>query len=256
VNEQGELTRADADSSTSAPADRVERLTFFMLKNLNRAVREFGMIAGGDRIAVAVSGGKDSCALLHLLTARRRTVPEPHQIVAVHVQMHPAGMPDARPTLEPWFVRLGVEYAFAPLALPPEEPLPLDCDRCAHHRRRTLFFEARALGCNKVALAHHADDAAETTLMSLLQVGRLETLLPVRSYFDGALTIIRPLIYVEERRLRLLAGALGVPEDQSACPRAATSQRAWVRRWLADAGRNGRQMRANLWRVARHALGF
>jgi tRNA 2-thiocytidine biosynthesis protein TtcA len=238
-------------------ASHADRLTFFLLKGVNRAVREFGLIAEGDRIAVAVSGGKDSCALVHLLQARQRSAAEHYQIVAVHIQMHPAGLPDLRPTLEPWLARLGVEYAFAPLALPPDEPLPLSCDRCAHHRRRTLFFQARALGCNKVALAHHADDAAETTLLNLLQLGRLETLAPARRYFDGAFTVIRPLILVEERRLAQLARALEAPADVPACPQALSSRRAWVRRWLADAGRDRRQMRANLWRVARrHSKAF
>ena len=149
------------DAAPLARARDPDRLTFFLLKDVNRAVREFGLIADGDRIAVAVSGGKDSCALVHLLQARQRSAAERYHIVAVHIQMHPAGLPDLRPTLEPWLARLGVEYAFAPLALPLDEPPPLRCDRCAHHRRRTLFFQARALGCNKVALAHHADDAAE-----------------------------------------------------------------------------------------------
>jgi tRNA 2-thiocytidine biosynthesis protein TtcA len=232
------------------------RLTFFLLKNVNRAVREFDLIADGDRVAVGVSGGKDSCGLLHLLAARQRSVPEHYQIVALHLQMHPAGLADVRPTLEPWFARLGVEYAFAPLDLPPGEPLPLDCLRCAHHRRRTLFLQARLLGCNKVALAHHADDAAETTLLNLLQTGRLETLVPRRDYFDGAFTVIRPLIYVEERRLARLAQLLGAPQDQPDCPRAQTSRRAWIRRWLAEGGRDRPQMRANLWRAAGRHMGW
>lgn len=253
-----DLPPADVRPEVAAPtcAGDVDRLTFFLLKNLNRAVREFNMIADGDRIAVAVSGGKDSCALLHLLMARRHVVPECYHVTALHIQMHPAGLPDFRPALEPWFIQLGAEYAFVPLALPPSEPPPLSCDRCAHHRRRTLFFQARALGCNKIALAHHADDAAETALLNLLQVGHLDTLLPTRSYFGGTFTVIRPLIYVEERRLRQLARVLKTPADPQACPRIATSQRAWIKRWLADAGRNRRQMRANLWRTARRAMGF
>jgi tRNA 2-thiocytidine biosynthesis protein TtcA len=233
-----------------------DRLTFYLLKNLNRAVREFAMIGEGDRVAVAVSGGKDSCALLHLLLARPRSVPQRHQLVALHVQMGPAGLTDLQPTLEPWFTQMEVEYAFAPLEVPEGETLPLDCHRCAWNRRKTLFTMAHQLGCNKLALAHHADDAAETTLLSLLQSGRLETLLPRREYFGGAITLIRPLIYTEERRLAQLARALGLPQDQPACPHAHTSQRAWVKRWLADAGRDRAQVRANLWRAARRQMGF
>ena len=241
----------------------LDRLTFYLLKNLNRAVHEFAMIADGDRVAVAVSGGKDSGALLHLLAARQRTVAERTEIVALHVQMDSFGLTDMRPALEPWFAQLGVEYAFVRPELPAGELLPLDCQRCAWHRRKALLLKAHALGCNKLALAHHADDAAETTLLSLLYSGRLETLAPRREYFDGAITLIRPLIYVEERRLVQLARALRsavlfgqMPPDRSACPRAGVSQRAWVKRWLAEAGPDLRQIRANLWRAARRHEGF
>ncbi len=207
------------------------------------------MIADGDRVAVAVSGGKDSCALLYLLLARQATVAERHQLIALHVQMHPAGLPDLRPVLEPWFVQLGVEYAFVPLELGNREAIPLNCQRCAWNRRKALFTTAHALGCNKVALAHHADDAAETTLLNLLFSGRLQTLMPRLEFFGNTITLIRPLIYLEERRLEQLARALGLPHHESTCPNAETSQRALVRRWLIEAGRSRRQIRANLWRA-------
>jgi tRNA 2-thiocytidine biosynthesis protein TtcA len=231
---------------------KIDKLTFYILKNVNRAVREFDLIADGDRVAVGVSGGKDSCALLHLLLARQRTAREHYRLVAIHVQAGEVlGQPDMRPALGPWFATLGVEHAFVPLELPADEPLPLDCHRCAWHRRRALFLKAHQLGCNKLALAHHADDAAQTTLLNLLYAGRLETLAPRIEFFDGAITLIRPLIYVEERRLAQLAYALGGPLDTAVCPHANTSRRAWIKRWLAEAGSDIRQMRANLWRVAR-----
>jgi tRNA(Ile)-lysidine synthase TilS/MesJ len=231
---------------------QIAKLTFYILKNVNRAVREFDLIADGDRVAVGVSDGKDSCALLHLLLARQHTARERYRVVAIHVQAGEVlGLPDKRPDLEPWFAKLGVEYAFAPLELPADETLPMDCHRCAWHRRRALFLKAHELGCSKLALAHHADDAAQTTLLSLLYSGRLETLAPRLEFFDSAITLIRPLIYVEERRLAQLARALEVPLGMAVCPRAATSQRAWVKRWLAEAGPDIRQMRANLWHAAR-----
>ncbi|MCS7260073.1 MAG: hypothetical protein NZ765_04735 [Anaerolineae bacterium] len=231
----------------------LDRHTFFALKSVNRAIYEFGMIRDGDRVAVAVSGGKDSCVLLHLLLARQALVAERYQLVALHVQMHPAGLPDLRPVLEPWFVRLGVEYAFVPLELGVHDKLPLSCQRCAWNRRKALFLQAHALRCNKLALAHHADDAAETALLNLLFAGRLQTLAPRLDFFGQTITLIRPLIYLEESRLIQLARALQLPYCDSACPQAETSRRAWIRRWLADAGRNRRQIRANLWRAARHS---
>ncbi len=229
------------------------RLTFFALKQVNRAIYEFAMIGDGDRVAVAVSGGKDSCALLHLLLARQSVVAERYQLVALHVQMDAAGLPNLRPVLEPWFVQLGVEYAFAPLELSAHDTLPLSCQRCTWNRRKVLFLQAYALGCNKLAFAHHADDAAETALLNLLFSGRLQTLSPQLDFFDHTITLIRPLIYLEKSRLAQLARALQLPYNDLPCPNANTSRRAWIRRWLAEAGRNRGQIRANLWRAARRS---
>ena len=128
-----------------------DKLTYYMLKNVNRAIREFEMIANGDRIAVAVSGGKDSRALLHLLRARQPSVPEEYHLLALHVEADSVGQPRLRPVLEPWFRELGVEYAFLALDLAPDEPQPLDCFRCSWNRRKALFRKASELGCNKLA---------------------------------------------------------------------------------------------------------
>ncbi len=233
-----------------------EKLTFYLLKNVNKAIREFNMIADGDRVAVAVSGGKDSRSLLHLLRARQRTVRERYDLVALHVEAGIPGYPALRPVLEPWFRELGVDYAFVPLELPPDEPLPLNCFRCSWNRRKALFLKAHELGCNKLAFGHHADDAAHTTLLNLFYSGRLETMSPCARFFDGQITLIRPLIYLEERQLNQLAGALAFPLHQTTCPLSDTSKRAWVKNWLRQAGSDYRQIRTNLWRAARRQSGL
>jgi tRNA 2-thiocytidine biosynthesis protein TtcA len=233
-----------------------DKLTFYLLKNVNKAIREFGMIADGDRVAVAVSGGKDSRSLLHLLRARQHTVPEGYHLIAVHVEAEMAGYPRLRPVLEPWFREMGVGYAFVPLDLPSDEPLPLDCFRCSWNRRKALFLKAQELGCNKLAFGHHADDALHTTLLNLFYSGQLETMAPNVQLFDGQINLIRPLIYLEERHLDRLARALAFPRDEVTCPLNRTSKRAWVKEWLRHAGSDYRQIRTNLWRAARHHSQF
>jgi tRNA 2-thiocytidine biosynthesis protein TtcA len=89
-----------------------DRLAVYLLKEVTRAIGEFDLIADGDRVAVAVSGGKDSRALLELLLHHRRKVPYRYELTALHVVGTPAGFPDLRPELEPWFRKLGVEYHF------------------------------------------------------------------------------------------------------------------------------------------------
>jgi tRNA 2-thiocytidine biosynthesis protein TtcA len=233
-----------------------ERLAFFLLKPVARACKEFGLLAGGDRVAVAVSGGKDSRALLDLLLRYRARVPFSYTPVALHVVGSSAGFPDLRTELEPWFRELGVEYYFAPLELPPEEPLPLDCHRCSWNRRQTLFTAATELGCGKLAFGHHADDAAATTLLSLMYGGRLETMLPRREFFDAQVTLIRPLIYVPEKELVQYAKVARLLALSPACPQDLTSKRAQVKTLLRHFGRDQKQIRANLWHAARQSMGF
>ncbi|HUX76368.1 MAG TPA: tRNA 2-thiocytidine biosynthesis TtcA family protein [Anaerolineae bacterium] len=231
------------------------RLAFYLLKEVTRAIGEFDLIDEGDRVAVAVSGGKDSRALLQLLRRHQRKVPYWYELAALHVVGTSAGFSDLRPELEPWFRRLGVEYHFSLLELPPEEPLPLNCFRCSWNRRKTLFTSAVALGCSKLAFGHHADDAAATTLLNLMFSGRLETMVPRVEFFDGAVTVIRPLIYLTEKELARYGRAAGFP-DAPLCPRGLTSRRARIRAILRQFGRDEKQIRVNLWRAARRAMEF
>ncbi len=222
-------------------------------KSVNRAVREFDLIADGDRIAVGVSGGKDSRVLLDVLL-RGVDVPETYTVVAVHIDGTSAGLPNLVPTLEPWFRELGVEYDIAPLAVADDEPLPMDCFRCSYNRRKALFLAAERLGCTKVAFGHHADDVAVTTLMNVLYTGRTDTLEPRRSFFDGRVTVIRPLIYTTGKEIARYARAQGWTfPAELACPREADTRRAKFERFLATfKDREQTQMRANLWKLSQY----
>jgi tRNA(Ile)-lysidine synthase TilS/MesJ len=236
-------------------SDDPDRIAHFLLKEVTRAVGEFGLIEEGDRVAVAVSGGKDSRAMLELLLQHRRKVPYHYHLLALHVVGTEAGLPDLCPVLEPWLASVGVDHHFVPLALPPDEPLPLNCFRCSWNRRKTLFTAAVDRGCQKLALGHHADDAAVTTLMNLLFNGKLETMKPRVVFFDGAVTVIRPLIYVTEKALIRHARAAGYPA-RPPCPWEVESKREQVEDFLHQFGRQQGQIRTNLWRAAREAMGF
>ncbi|HDQ71535.1 MAG TPA: hypothetical protein ENN19_05490 [Chloroflexi bacterium] len=236
-------------------ASDAERIAYFLLKNVTRAIGEFNLINAGDRIAVAVSGGKDSRAMLELLLLHRRKAVYHYELLALHVVGTAAGFPDLRRELVPWFEGLGVDYHFVPLELPPEETLPLDCFRCSWNRRKALFTHAADLGCRKLALGHHADDAAATALMNLMFNGQIETMAPHVEFFDKAMTLIRPLIYLPRKDLARYAQAAGYPDDPP-CPQGLTSKREQIQNLLQQFGRDQKQIRANLWRAARRAMGF
>ena len=207
-----------------------DKLAYYLLKDVNKAIRDYEMIADGDRIAVAVSGGKDSLAMLNLLRLRRHSVPEDYTMVAVHVRTprlgktQPAAMDWCR-TLQDYLSSQGMDCVFETIDLKE----PLKCFRCSYLRRKAFFAAAQRTGCNKIALGHHSDDAAQTTLLNLLFSGRVETLLPRRQFFGGKFVVIRPMIYLAEKDIARLAQACDFPLVTSSCPRASDSRRVLVK---------------------------
>ena len=166
------------------------------LLNLTRkAVEEYQMIQDGDRIAVGVSGGKDSLTLLYALSGLRKFYPQPFEIYAISVDLGYPGF-DLSPVKE-LCERLAVPYTIVPtkigeiITATGQESHP--CSLCAKIRRGALNQAAKELGCNKVAYAHHSDDIVETMMLS--SCTRTFLLFPPVTYLDGIdLTVIRPLM--------------------------------------------------------------
>jgi len=230
-----------------------ERLGYSLLKKVNKAVHEHGLIEDGDRIVVAVSGGSDSLSLLRLLQMRQRSVPEKVDLIAVHVYDDAGPDERLRINLEAWFQASGVECAFELLEVPAEEPRPLPCFRCAWHRRKALFLTADRLNCNKVAFGHHADDVAETALLNLFYSGCLESMGPRVEFFGDKITVIRPLVYVPKEELTRFAQASGFPPPPPRCPNSLTSRRARMQAILQELERDHQGTRSNVLRALRRA---
>lgn len=230
--------------------DLANKLAYYLLKGVNKAIRDYQMIADGDRVAVAVSGGKDSWTLLRLLDIRRAIVPETYEIMPVHVAMQ---APEGGPCTE-WNGQ-NVQFA-APspdgAALRMEVVdigVQPDCFRCSHERRKALFAAAERLGCNKVALGHHADDAAQTTLLNLFFHGRVETLYPKRSFFAGRLVLIRPMIYLQEKAIVRFAQACGFQLTPARCPYLQSTRRRMVKDMIRALEKEYPKVKINLFRA-------
>jgi tRNA 2-thiocytidine biosynthesis protein TtcA len=228
--------------------NRAKRTTRFFLRKVNRAISRYGLIEEGDRIAVAVSGGKDSLSLLRLLRERRCFYPLHYDLVAVHVAYigWEVGAPPAE-VMEAHFQNEGVPYTLEEVDFTGEE---VDCFRCSWQRRKALFEAANRLGCNKVALAHNQEDIAETVLINLLLHGRLERPEPLSPLFGGKITLIRPLVFLTAKEMRRYARVCNLPVHKSTCPHIDTGMRAQVGNWLKQLRRKVPAVYVNVYRAA------
>ncbi|HET6451831.1 MAG TPA: tRNA 2-thiocytidine biosynthesis TtcA family protein [Spirochaetia bacterium] len=169
-------------------------------RHVGRGINRFDMIGPGDKVLIAVSGGKDSLAMSLALAERRRWVPVSYELEAVQVEWREYPMTDEeKATLDRFYQDLGIPFRRIPAQIaPPSFQRKFSCYTCARNRKRILFDEAARVGATKIALGHHMDDVARTTLMNLLFHGEFATMMPVQRFFQGAVCIIRPMCEVRE----------------------------------------------------------
>ena len=245
------LHRALALSHRTMPvpseADRLEKK---LSRDLARAVAGFRMLRDGDKVMVAVSGGKDSLGLLHLLSRLAKRAPVRFSVVAVHLDQ---GQPGHDPSqLVKWFQDLGCDFHIekddtfsAVQAVIPEGKTP--CSLCSRLRRAILYRVATELGCTKIALGHHRDDAIVTLLMNLAYEGQLKSMPPKLVSDDGKHVVIRPLIYSAEADLARFAELSGFPIlPCGLCGSQPDHKRKVMAGWLEELERNCPGVRSSM----------
>lgn len=227
--------RTETSLKQGEKESRLERQAFFLLKAVHKAQRVYRLFDTGDHIALAISGGKDSAAMAALLS-RWEGVPK-LTLSAIHVTVSEEGCTAGidPEVLRSWLGDHGIRLTDAPMDPPSRDrgrKRQGPCFHCAWRRRKALFTAAHRLGCNKVALAHHADDVAATTLLNLVHGGRCETMAPRQELFAGALTLIRPLFLVEERDIVRLVRSGLLPFAPAICGHGGDSRRSRMREVL------------------------
>lgn len=193
------------------------------LTKIKKALKNYQMLSEGDYLAIGLSGGKDSMSLLYLLNKLMEHSHLHFTLCAIHIDY---GWESAAELtlLEDFAASLNVPYHSETIQYPPDAP-PLNCAICSRVRRGALIQKARALGCQKIALGHHLDDAVQTVLLNLTQGGRFRSFSPTIAYPEHGLTLIRPLIYVNEQALEHLQKAEQLPVIDSHCPLNTCSKR-------------------------------
>lgn len=209
-----------------------------MLSVMRKGITKYNLIRDKDKIAVGVSGGKDSVTLLKLLAEYKRFSPEKFDLIAISVDLNFTDNKTDFTPIKALCDELGVEYFIEKTDIGQivfdvrKESNP--CALCSKMRKGALNNLAKAQGCNKVALGHHADDLIDTMMLSLLYEGRLSTFAP-KSYLDKMdLTLIRPMVMIKE--VDVLAYSKTLPVVKSCCPANKHTKREYVKTLISKIG--------------------
>jgi tRNA 2-thiocytidine biosynthesis protein TtcA len=218
-----------------------------LLRKVGEAIHRFKMIRDGDRVAVALSGGKDSATLLEALLLLQKRAPVDFSVCAFTVEQGKFLRP-----IEPlgeYLKQRGVAWTYyrdAPsLRLLDDQP-EHGCDLCSRYRRRAVYEVAHGLGANVIAFGHTADDFCEALLRNMMFTGKLSALPPVTSSRDREYRLIRPLVFVTEDITRAYAAALGVPVVPCGCSQKTGTVRRTLRDMFAELERQYPHLKENM----------
>ncbi len=234
------------------------KLPKLLAKPVGRAINDFGLIKAGDRILLAVSGGKDSLSLFHILRHFQRHSPIKFALGVITIDPQIEGFePQA---LAGFFESFGAPYFFEefPMMAVAKEKMRGNsyCAFCARIKRGLMYKVARREGYNVLALGQHLDDLSESLLMSMCHNGKIQTMKAHYLNNAGDVRIIRPLVYVRERQLADFAIAAGLPVIADSCPACFSkpTERAHFKTWLLNEERRIPHLYKNLLSAMRPLL--
>ncbi len=207
-----------------------------------------GMIHPGARIGIAVSGGVDSWVLVKTMILRQKIVPFSFELILLHV--NPGFDPANHQPLVDWLTENPLPAHIQLTDIGPRSHLPQHtkspCFLCSWNRRKILFDLCRKYSLSHLALGHNADDLAATFFMNMIQTARVDGLAARESFFDGRLSLIRPLLLVEKRFIRNAAGKWNLPVWKNPCPSAESGKRKEMEEMLDHLSHKNRKARQNI----------
>ncbi len=226
----------------------VSNIVVSISKRMGKAIADYDMLQDNDKVIIAVSGGKDSLALLNVMLYRQSFIPINVELLAVHIDYGLPGFPTKR--LIEYFQEKKIKYIVEKIDFLKEPNMEnTNCFWCSWNRRKALFEIAAKLGFNKIALAHHMDDIVETILLNMFFNAEIGAMKPKQELFGGKITIIRPLAYETEEQIMRMAQKEGFDKiDEFDCPNKSSSKREMVKRIISDIGKINPAVKINIFR--------
>jgi len=231
-----------------------KRLESRILKATNQAIRDFSLVKPGDRILMAMSGGKDSYGMLWAFQQIQAAAPFDFELVAYHLDQGQPGH-DTAP-IETHLKSTGLPYEIEfqdtyTRVVEKTEPGKIYCSLCSRFRRAILYKAATRHGCNKVALGHHRDDLIETLILNIFFAGQIKSMPPRLKSKEGTHELIRPLCYVPEEELLELSNIMHFPVVPCKLCGSIEAQRVFVKNLLKDLSKTQPHLKGNIL----HAIG-
>lgn len=206
-----------------------------LYSKVRQAIEAYSMIEEGDKIALGISGGKDSLGLLYALAGIRSFYPKHFELVAITVDLGYKGFDLSQ--IKALCDKLQVEYHIIKTNIS-EAISEEGCSLCARLRKGALCDKAKALGCNKIAYAHNMDDVVETMMLSMIYEGRFSTFYPVTDLEDIGIKLIRPFVFVTQAEAVGFRNKYELPVAVNPCPFDHQSERTYVRELLSEINRH------------------
>lgn len=214
-----------------------------LYSKVRQAVQTYDMIGEGDKIAIGISGGKDSLGLLYALSGLRNFYPKRFDIVAITVDLGYEGFDLTK--IQELCEKLNVEYHIVKTEIG-KMTAAEGCSLCARLRKGALQGKAIELGCNKIAYAHNMDDVVETMMLSLIYEGRFSTFYPVTHLDDVNIDLIRPFVFVTQAEAVGFMNKFNLPVATNPCPFDHASERTYVRNLLADINKHAKGVKKRM----------
>lgn len=220
---------------------------------MRQAINDYNLIEDGDKIAVGLSGGKDSLTLLHLLNSYKKFAPQKFELIAITLNpgdVNNAPLHKLCRELEVPFFEIQTDIQKIVFDIKKEHN---PCSLCAKLRRGSLNNNAVKLGCNKIALGHHKDDAIETLMLAISYEGRINCFSP-KSFMDkDNVTLIRPMVYIEESDIKRTAKKYNMPIIENPCPVDKKTKREDIKNLIVELNHRIPGFKKNLFGALTHS---